>query len=452
LDLLNTESFLKRHEHGCARKGNEVKIVLIGAGSHSFGRGQIVDILRSADLRGRDVEVVLVDENEAALDTMTRLAKRIAEHVGSDTRLSSNTDRVPALVGADYVITAVERRRMELWEQDFRVPLSYGFKHCLGENGGPGALFHALRTIDLVVPICKDMERLCPDAWLFNFTNPEMRVLHAVLHLTKIRAAGFCHGVLGALEAIPRYLGRPLDELDIVSAGLNHFYCVTQIRDKTTGEDLYPKVLQKVADDKDTPHALFKKIADIFGVFTFPSDDHIGEYLSFGSDYMGVKWGYGLESKRLKGVDDPPSHVPIEDYASGDIPLDDEITRPTGEYTVPVICDIELDRGSARPAVNVLNTERYIENLPTGAAVEVPATVDADGIHPVNVGPIPESFAAFMRTQISIVELTTEAYRTRDRKLLLQALLLDPNVNSISGAESMLDDMLTLQEDFLPEF
>ncbi|MBM3189668.1 MAG: hypothetical protein FJZ90_13200, partial [Chloroflexi bacterium] len=144
--------------------------------------------------------------------------------------------------------------------------------------------------------------------------------------------------------------------------------------------------------------------------------------------------------------------VPLEPYADGAIPLDDAALRTTEELTVPIIVDILHDRGSWRPAVNVLNSEGYIANLPRPGVVEVPAIVDAAGIHPQAVGPLPEPYAALVRTQFSIIELVTEAYRTRSKRTLLQALLLDPVVNSIRAAEAMLDDMLDLQKDYLPTF
>jgi alpha-galactosidase len=427
-----------------------MKIVLIGAGSKSFGRGQVVDILSAEELAGRNVELALVDQNEDALALMTKFAERIKIHTKTDIHISKTTNRCDALPGASYVLTAVARERARLWEQDFRVPLSYGFRHCLGENGGPGAAFHALRSLELMIPICRDMELLCPEAWLFNFTNPESRVLHAVCHLTKVKAAGFCHGVAGALEYISRILTRPINELDVVSAGINHFYAILRIADRKTGEDLLPQALGRACIDPNAP-PLFRKIAEVFGVITFPSDDHIGEYLSFGSEYSGIKWHYGLESNRVSLTAPSQTGTAFEDFANGTAPLDNEITQTTGELTVPAICDIELDRNALRAAVNVLNTGNYIENLPVSAAVEIPATIDKDGLHPVHVGAIPEPFAAYMRTQTEIVELITEAYRTGSRKVLLQALLLDPVVNGISAAEKMMDDMLELQKDFLPK-
>ena len=184
-------------------------------------------------------------------------------------------------------------------------------------------------------------------------------------------------------------------------------------------------------------------------MFTFPSDDHIGEYLAYGAEYSGVKWHYGQESRPVDAASAP---FPLAAYASGERPIDAAILSPSGEITVPIIADIALNRGSQRPAVNVLNTDSYISNLPTDAVIEVPATVDAAGVHPLHVGPVPETFAAMMRTQFTIHQLITEAYRTRDKKLLLQALLLDPNVNGLTAAGQMLEDMLKLQKGFLPEF
>lgn len=226
-----------------------MKIVLIGAASKSFGRSQIVDVLTAKELRGRSVTFSLVDWDEAALDRMVRFAIAVKDRTGTDVEIEHTTDRTHALRGADYVILSVARKRMELWEQDFRVPLSHGFRHCLGENGGPGAVSHALRSLELVIPICRDVEEICPDALVMNFTNPEARVLHAICHLTQVNAAGFCHGVFGAIRALSSYLDRPVKQLEVISAGMNHFYCVLRVTDKETGEDLLKTAVRRAVED-----------------------------------------------------------------------------------------------------------------------------------------------------------------------------------------------------------
>ena len=428
-----------------------MKIVLIGAGSESFGRGQVADILQHADLQGRDVTLSLVDTDEQALTLMHRVAKRIAEHTGSDIAICATTDRREALVGADMVVVAVSVRRWQLWEQDYRIPLSLGFKHVLGENGGPGALFHALRSFELIIPICRDIETLCPRARLLNFTNPEARVLHAIRTLTDVDAYGFCHGVFTAIEKLSHYTGRPQEQLDIVSAGMNHFYCILKCTDRETGEDLLPEAVAK-ASVETSPHLqLFARMAGIYGLFLFPSDDHIGEYLSFGSEFHGLRWPYGVESHKL-ALADPPRDTELADYADGKLPPGDtRILRAGGESPTPVMADILVGRQNDYPAVNVLNDAGYIENLPRDMTVEVPCRVSGAGIEAEHVGELPRTMAAMMQPQCEIIRLLTEAYRTGSKEMLLQAMLLDPVVDNIARAEELLETMLDLQSEFLPE-
>jgi len=235
----------------------------------------------------------------------------------------------------------------------------------------------------------------------------------------------------------------------VISAGMNHFYCILQVKNADDGRDRLGELLDKAVADPSAP-PLFRKMAEIFGVFTFPSDDHIGEYLAYGSEHHGIKWPYGQESRQVGRT--PPNAASRHDCPDSTIPVDERLLQASGEITVPIILDMELDRRQRRPAVNVLNTDGYIANLPRDACIEVPATVDRRGIQPLHVGEIPETFAAMMRPHFAIHSLVTEAYRTGSKRLLLQALLLDPVVDSISAAERLLDEMLLLQRDFLPTF
>lgn len=430
-----------------------LKIVAIGAGS-GFGRGTVVDVLSSPEVNELDCTLVLVDTDLPKLQRMYEFARRVKEHFGSQAKIEMSGDRREALPGASYVITSVAIKRYPLWEQDFRVPLAYGFRHVLGENGGPGAMFHALRNFELVIPICRDMEQLCPEALLLNYTNPESRIIRAVSDLTKIRAVGLCHGVFDARNGVSRILGKPADEIDFVSGGLNHFYWVTRIADKRTGEDLYPQLRKRALSDPDCPNMppLAKRMLEIFGLYTYPSDDHIGEYLSFAHEFTGVRWHYGLESRKVPRQDPAPGPDQLEPYAAGAKPLDDSVLRRSGELAIAIILGIARDRSFRAEAVNVPNAEDYVAGLPADTVVEVPATVDGGGIHPEKLAPIPEALLAFCRTQASIQQLVAEAYGQRSRNLLLQALLVDPVVNSIQNAEKMLDHMLELQKDYLPAF
>lgn len=426
------------------------KIVIVGAGSRQFGRDMVADLLTSEDLKGRGMSIALTDIDEEALDVMCRLAKLIKEHSGSDMEIQATTDRREALAGATYVLTAVSVRRWELWEQDFRIPLAHGFQHVLGENGGPGALFHAMRSLHILIPICRDIEELCPDALLLNFTNPEGRVLDAILHLTKVKAAGLCHGVFSAIRFISEYSGLSEEQIEVTSAGLNHFYFVMKAVNKENGEDILPGLIEKAKSDDSLGPPLWKKLLEVFDWLTYKADNHIGEYLSYGSEFYGVKWRFGIESRPVTELRPGPHGDWLLRYLAGK-PLDHGVLKKSNEIAIPVITDIELDRPNRYDAVNVLN-DGYIDNLPRTAVVEVPATCDGKGLHPISVGPLPEAPAALMRTQLAIQRLVTEAYSTGKKNLLLQALLLDPIVNNVGAAEKLIDEMLEIQKDFLPTF
>jgi alpha-galactosidase len=197
---------------------------------------------------------------------------------------------------------------------------------------------------------------------------------------------------------------------------------------------------------------LVKKMLEVFGLYTYPSDDHIGEYLSFAHEFTGLRWHYGRESHQVPLQEPAPAGNELDPYANGEKPLDEWVLSRSGELAIPIVLAIELDRRHWAEAVNVPNTDGYIPQLPCDAVVEVPAAVDGKGVHPEKLPAVPEPLAAFWRTQVTIQRMVVEAYRQRSRKLLLQALMVDPVVDSVHNAEEMLDYMLELQREYLPEF
>jgi len=434
------------------RSKRRTRIVAVGVGSASFGRGVLADVFGHPLMRKLDAELVLVDIDSTALDRMVRLAEVIRDHTNSNVAIAHTTDRRKAFKGADYVILSVATHRMDLWEQDFRVPLAYGFKHPLGENGGPGAVFHTLRSLELVLPICRDVMRFCPRALVLNYTNPESRVLMGIHATTKARAIGLCHGQMEARQVLAdRILKRPPETLETVAGGLNHFFWFTRIADVKTGEDLYPLVRKRILSNAALVPPLVRKMVEVFGYYTYPSDDHIGEYLSFAYEFTGLKWRYGRECRKVAGGTALPQEW-LEPYVSGEKKPDQHLVKGSGELAIPIIAAVELNKRTWLPAINVLNTKHYVENLPSDAIVEVPGIADRRGVIPLAIGPLPEALAAYCRTQVSIQKLIIEAYKTRSKNLLLQALLLDPVVNNVSRATRILEDMLDLQAAYLPRF
>lgn len=428
-----------------------IKVVIIGAGSASFGPGSLRDAIQMQELRGS--KLVLVDVNEASLDLMTRLAHRMNTEAGNGLLIEATTDRRAALVEADFVITSVAVKRDELWQKDWSIPLEQGLKQVLGENGGPGGLSHALRNIPIILDICRDMEELCPNAYLINFSNPESRIIMAVHKYTRIRAVGLCHGVYMGRDRVAEIIGREGPELDVKAAGVNHLLWLLDIRDKQTGEDLYPLLREKEAELPDLAPGLFgpdplsRALFRHFGYWPSPSDDHVGEYLAFAWEKTGLH-GYDFErANRGRGQ----LWEQIHRWVDGTEELGELLTRPSGEQAFNIIRAIAANRNEYTLAVNIPN-DGCIPNLPPDAVVEVPALVSGYGIQGLTMGPLPDGIAALCNMQVNVQRLVVDAAVRGDKRLALQALLVDPVVDSMAAAEHTLRELLHIHADFLPQF
>ncbi|MCX7029802.1 MAG: hypothetical protein NTU62_06730, partial [Spirochaetes bacterium] len=302
----------------------------------------------------------------------------------------------------------------------------------------------------------------------------EARVLTAILSLTRLSALGLCHGFHSFQELAARALRRPLESLDVRTAGMNHFYTFYRIAERDSGRDLIPEFTERLEADAGLLPPLTRYLWKTFGMLGYVSEHHIGEYVRFADEFTGRLWEFGIEHRKVHPAEQPVDgravfeawrhRMDVETYRekgigveerdalTGKTPLRREDIRASGELAVSVIADIALDRKMLREAVNVLNTEGFIENLDREGCIEVPATVDGRGVHPENVGRLPEGFAALVRQQQSIQRLVVASYAERSRKLLLQALLMDPaSPASASQTERMMDTLLELQAAYLPE-
>ncbi len=170
------------------------KIVVIGAGSSSFGENTLAALMRSKNLRG--TTLALVDRNSETLEIVNSLAQRLNSEWNSDFTVQTFNHHKEALPGADFVISAIEVGAREgLWQKDFEIPLRYGVRQPYAENGGPGGFAHAARNLVPVMEIVRDMEKTCPQAWFINFTNPMIRICDAINRHSKIKAVGLCHQI-----------------------------------------------------------------------------------------------------------------------------------------------------------------------------------------------------------------------------------------------------------------
>jgi len=435
--------------------GNVSKIVLIGAGSVSFGPRTLADLFVAREaLKGSTIS--LVDINPGSLALVKAVADRANARAGRPFIIEATTDRAAALDGADFVIISIAVERNKRWKLDFEIPLRHGVKQVLGENGGPGGLFHAMRNIPIVLDICRDIERIAPQALVLNYTNPEGRICLAANRYTGLRFVGLCHGIGMAQDAISQVTGIPAADIDPKAGGLNHFNWILDLRRKSTGEDIYPLFKQAIAE-KGVEHIgldgwgfgvkLSRYLMDVYGLWPLPSDDHVGEYLSFAWEYCGLE-GYNFEAADQHGRD---LYETLRKIASGAEPVDPYLEETSGEIAIPIITGVLGNTHQYELAVNVPN-KGLIPNLPDWCIVEVPATIDATGVHGAPVGPLPEPIAAMCRNQIAVIDRMVEAAVHGDRNAALQALLLDPTITSISQAEAILDELLAVHADLLPQF
>jgi alpha-galactosidase len=333
-----------------------------------------------------------------------------------------------------------------------------------------------------ILEMAWDMEKLCPDAWFINFTNPMQRICAAVHRHSKIKVVGLCHQLGAGYAMVGKALADDLDitvlpaftsthaspkynearavttleameKVKITAAGVNHFTWMLSLRDRMTGDDLYPLFRQRWQALPESFEPLTRRMFDAFGLFPIPGDEHLCEYLPWVSDPITQPWEkYELElyewqahsqgrddqwialEKAIEAGTDPEQFIPL--YSEG---------------APEVIENIALDTDLVWEAVNVPNLGQ-IGNLPKGAIVELPGVLNANGVTGLHLGPMPDGIAEILRREITISHLTVDAVVAGDRQLALQALLLDPVIRDIDVAQKILDDYLMSYKSHLPTF
>ncbi len=443
-------------------------ITVIGAASTTFGPRVLRDMYNLSALGGATFR--FVDINSQRLDTYHRLALQINSHLQTPCTIEATTERKEALSGSDYVIISVDTGHYQTWEQDFTVPVKHGIRQILGELGGPGGLFHSLRQIPLHLEIGRDIAELCPQALVMVTSNPLNRLCYALHHYGGLQnVIGLCHGVEMALYLfLNRILGIPGDDMEAIAAGTNHLTWILDLRHKASGEDLYPLMRERLSQLNTGEQLLSRTLLDVYGYFPGTLDSHAGEYIPYAYELV-EKTGINYQAHRdqeqkrwefLRDLvergtlaDDFEAQHGSQDALSQELQIENFFTKRNWADTLvmPIIAAKESHQMCHLPALNLLNNGQ-IENLPRGIYVETPGTIDASGIHPIAVGSLPKPLAAFCRRDVDQMELTVEAGVKGDRRLVLQAMLLDPVVDSVRNAERTLDDMLRVNTPYLPQF
>ena len=419
---------------------SKAKIVFIGAGSMSFGIPTFKDLFTTRELEQSTLSLVDIDEQN--LERMYQLALKMNEASGMNLRIEKTSNRSDVLPGADYVVNSLAIERCELWKKDFQVPLKYGIKHCLGENGGPGALFFGMRTIPLIMEICKDMEKLCPDAWFLNFSNPESRIVLAVNQYTNIKCIGLCHGIFMAQDDVSKVLGREKESIEVSAAGMNHFQWLLSIRDRETGENLYEELREKEKSYDSKFEPFTRKMFRAVGMWPTCSDDHLGEYLPYG--YEAGMEGYDFdkdEQERIQMKKD------VREVIDGEAGAEKWLVK-SGEKAMEVITALHTGKRTFIPSAVVYNGGA-ITNLPDDVAVEIPIIVDKNGVHKVHIGKLPQNISSLLTLQVGAQQMAVRAAMYGDKEMAYQALLADPVINSTDAARNIVDELWEVNKAYI---
>lgn len=455
----------------------DAKIVVVGAGSASFGLGTIGDLMTVGveDLAGATIMLHDIDEtNLNRVEKVFKMAIKESTDEGEPVnyRVESSTSPEVALRDATYVIMTIEHgNRMTTWKQDYYVPIHAGSTQVYGENGGPGGAFHTWRQVPPMLKVAETMHDVAKTAYLFNYSNPVPRVTWAInRHMARVdptfpkRNIGLCHGVGSAFIFLDGLFGGILRKCDVVSAGLNHFYWIVKLVSKEpltiravgdhpalqvpAGTDLLPELRKRapvLMEEMEAP--LLLELLNIYGTLTYPGQSHPGEYIPWALSYCpSVKYDFKADaanSKKLKSQMQDTIDGKLGNYWW---------VKQSGERAIPIMIGIEQDSGQHEHAVNIQNDGSFIDRLPLDCTVEVPATVDKHGVHGTRVGRLPKGIESILAREAIVQDMVVEAAITGDYNTALQALCIDGTVPNPNIARAILDKMLALQAPYLPQF
>jgi len=434
------------------------RVVFIGAGSFGFTRGLVKDLLTFPLLR--DATIVLMDINKERLEFSQKAVQRIIKEGKYPANLEVTMDRKKALKGADAVVCTILAGSIDVWRYDIEIPKKYGVDINIGDTRGVSGIFRALRTIPVMLSICRDMERLCPDAILLNYTNPMAMLCRAMQRESRIKVSGLCHSVQGTAAMLARWIGAKMSQITYLCAGINHQSWYLEY--KKDGKDAYPlirKALQKkeIYNEEQVRNEMF-----------FAFDYYLTESSGHNSEYV---WWFRKRPDLIKkyctdgtGWNPGKHRYILDEYLKREDTWKDEIKKWINDKK-----PLNLKRGheyassiinaylGGKPFVfngNVPNTG-LIPNLPQNACVEVPVLANKNGFNPMYVGPLPPQCAALNNLSIAVEEMAVEGAVTGDAHLIYQAICYDPlpaSVLSLQEIKKMVKELFKVNKDYLPTF
>jgi alpha-galactosidase len=454
------------------------RITFIGGGSNQWTPVLVTDIVNTPSLH--EAEIVLQDINPAPLPKMASLVEHLAQLRGIPMTVRYTTDQRAAIEGADYVVVTITTGGFASMRPDVEIPARYGIPQAVGD-AGPAGVSRCLRNIPVLVDIAKEMEQLCPDAWLLNLTNPMTQLVRAITRETSTPTVGLCHEVTICRFYLSMLLDADFRELEPTVVGVNHLPFMTKLRigDDDNGLDRLRMLLDGPAEALDAPLPFevpdmighTKKstgqpwtkadLLDInrvkielfrrFGALPAAGDRHLTEYfpgfVTEASEW-GKRWGV-----RLTTIEEREEHERM--YASG---VDEQLaatelsTMPSGEMLAPVIDSMRTNRRRTFP-LNLPNRGQAPE-IPPDVVVETMCVVDSDGVRGGEPARAPGVLGEYVRRVAATHELTVEAALSGDRDTAIAAMLSDPVASRIDYdlLVDMTNAMINANLEWLPRF
>jgi alpha-galactosidase len=424
-------------------------VCFVGAGSAEFTRQLLRDLLSYDDIG--PLTLVLHDIDPRRLELARGLAEIAVARHGRAATVRAEADRLTALAGADFVINSVNIGGHAATVTDFEVPARSGLRQTIADTLGVGGVFRGLRTFPFLDGLATDMEAVCPEAWLLNYTNPmAMNIQYLATTHPDLKVLGLCHSVFWTVHDLSELVGVPLDEVSFHSAGVNHQAWL--LRWERDGRSLYPLLDERIAADSELRRRVRVDLYRRLGFYPTETSEHSSEYVAW---YLHDD----AEIQRLR--------IPVGDYLRISTGNADEVERLIPQVAAGQYVEPEEDATEYAPQVihsmvtgtprtiqaNVANAG-LIDNLAQGAGVEVPCVIDDSGAHPQAVGSLPAQCAALNRQFLSVVDLTVRAAAEGRPELVRQAMMVDPNTAATLSLERiwrLADDMVAAHCSLLPE-
>ena len=434
------------------------RIAFIGAGSLGFTRGLVRDLLTFPRLR--DATLVLMDVDKQRLEFARNAVQSIVDRGEYPAKVVATLNRKTALKGADAVLCTILAGAVDVWRHDVEIPKKFGVDTNVGDTRSVSGVFRALRTIPVMLNICRDIERYCPDAILLNYTNPMAMLCRAMQRETSVKVSGLCHSVQGTAEMLARWIKAPMDEITYVCAGINHQSWYLQFA--RNGRDVYPELRQavkkkKIYNEEIVRNEMFMHL----GYYVTESSGHNSEYnwwFRKRPDLIekycidGTGWNPGEYAYIVKHylAQQKNWKREIHKWFADGAPLD--LAR--GHEYASYIINAYMGGPAYEFNGNVPNMG-LIPNLPDGACVEVPVLVNRRGFSPMHVGALPPQLAALNNISVAVEEMAVEAALTGDPTLVYHAVAYDPlsaAVLSLAEIKKMVAQMLKKNQPWLPQF